>query len=91
MILKIFVLVFGVAVVFWGTVSKNSWGVNLKRLTCPRCIHRIPRGPGLIAVWHMWAGRVTCPNCQTLVDKWGHELMPNERDRKRAQRNLPKN
>jgi hypothetical protein len=88
MLLLIFAAIFCIVLVIWGTVSKNAWGLNFKRLACPRCIHTVPRGTGLAGLWRFFAGRATCPNCHTLVDKWGHELMPNEKDRKRAQRNL---
>lgn len=90
MLLLIFAAILCMVLILWGTVSKNAWGLNLRKLVCPRCIHTVPRGAGLIGAWRFFAGRATCPNCHTLVNKWGREQMPNEKDRKRAQRNQRK-
>jgi hypothetical protein len=90
MLLLICAFILCVVLVVWGTVAQNAWGLNFRKLVCPRCIHTIPRGAGLVYIWRFFAGRAVCPECQTLVDKWGRELLPNEKDRKRAQRHLPK-
>ena len=88
MLLLVALVFFAAVFVIWGTVARNSWGINFKRVVCPRCIHRISRGTGPMAFYRMCAGRSVCPNCQTWVNKWGRELMPSEKDRRRAQRHL---
>ena len=68
------VLTVGVALVAWGTVTKNRWGINLKPNICPRCKAAMPsvRKPqsGRQMLW----GGSTCPECGAETDKWGREL-----------------
>jgi hypothetical protein len=68
-----FLAVFGAALllIVYGTVVKNKWGINLRRVSCPTCGTqmgqlRMPKS-GKQAIWGGW----TCPNCQSEVDKWG--------------------
>ena len=62
------------AIVAWGTIRKNKWGINLKEVHCPRCGKKIPsiRKPAdrQQAIW----GGGTCPKCGCEVDKWGREV-----------------
>jgi hypothetical protein len=57
-----------------GTIVKNRWGVNLRRLSCPNCGAQMPRvrtpASGTEAMW----GGQTCPNCGCQMDKWGRRL-----------------
>lgn len=69
------------AVVLWGTFARNRWGINLGRITCPRCLRPIPNPGGLSGLQQRLFGGGTCSECKTLVDKWGHEIMPGHRDR----------
>ena len=66
-----------IAVVAWGTLTRNRLGVNLGRLACPRCLRSIP-GAGLR---QRVFGGARCAECKTLVNKWGREIMPGHRDR----------
>jgi hypothetical protein len=60
--------------VIHGTIVKNKWGINFRRITCPNCGREMPRirapASGSEALW----GGTTCPNCQCQVDKWGRRL-----------------
>ncbi len=65
---------FGVLLVIYGTVTKNSWGINLDPVFCPRCKTPFPaiRTPRNIRQ-AMWGGG-TCQACGLEVDKWGREV-----------------
>jgi hypothetical protein len=70
------VLAVGLALVIYGTLVKNKWGVNLDSVSCPRC-NTVPpklREPRS-RQQSMWGGW-TCPSCGLDVDKWGRELNP---------------
>ena len=73
-IFPIIVLPIALAIVAWGTIRKNKWGINLKTVYCPRCGEKIPsiRKPTSRqqAIW----GGGTCPKCGCEVDKWGREV-----------------
>jgi hypothetical protein len=72
-------VVFGVlavvaALVLYGTLTKNRWGINVGDLYCPRCKTPPPRGrPPQSVRQEIWGGW-TCPVCGAEVDKWGREL-----------------
>jgi len=75
----LFILMFGllgigIVLVIWGTVAKNRWGINVDRVSCPRCNTPLPqvRKPQNLRQ-AMWGGG-TCPSCGVEVDKWGREL-----------------
>jgi hypothetical protein len=56
------------------TADKSKWGINLRRVHCPRCgtplpMIRRPASPQE-AMWGGW----TCPKCGCKVDKWGREI-----------------
>jgi len=65
------VLGIGAALVAYGTIAKNRWGINLNDVSCldvgsamPKL--RTPRS-GQQALW----GGGTCAVCGAEVDKWG--------------------
>jgi hypothetical protein len=73
-----FLVIFGGAMVLivYGTLVKNKWGINLRRVSCPNCGTamgqlRMPKS-GQQAMW----GGHTCPNCQCEMDKWGRRTTP---------------
>lgn len=77
----------GVAIlVVWGTLARNSWGVNLGRVACPRCLRRIPSPGGVAGLRQKLLGGGQCAECKTLVNKWGREIMPSHKDRLKAQK-----
>ena len=67
-------LVVGFLLVIHGTLAKNKWGINPKRVSCPKCNTAFPqvRKPRSVRQ-RMWGGW-TCPNCGVEVDKWGREI-----------------
>jgi len=72
----VILLLFGVgaALVAYGTLAENRWGINTDPVFCPRCKAPLPklREPGSLrqALWGGW----TCPVCGAGVDKWGREV-----------------
>jgi hypothetical protein len=68
------VLAIAAAVLIWGTIARNRWGVNLCDVSCPRCKTPLPlaRKPKSFRQ-AMWGGGM-CPTCGIEVDKWGREL-----------------
>lgn len=68
-----FILAFGLGVllIVYGTIVKNNWGINLRRVACPGCGAEMGRvrmpNSGKQAMW----GGYTCPTCQCEMDKWG--------------------
>ena len=63
----------GMALVIYGTVAKNRWGINVNPVLCPRChasLSRLRKPQALGQT--MWGGG-TCPACGAEVDKWGRE------------------
>ena len=73
-IVMVSVLALGLVLVSYGTLAKNNWGINLDRVSCPRCKTALPqvRVPRTRreTIWGGW----TCPTCRAEVDKWGREL-----------------
>lgn len=57
-----------------GHALKADWGINLRRVSCPRCHALMPgiRKPasGRQALWGGW----TCEQCGCEMDKWGREV-----------------
>ena len=70
------VLAVGMALVIYGSIAKNKWGINLGQISCPRCNAELPkvRKPRSFQQ-SMWGGW-TCPTCGLEVDKWGREVAP---------------
>jgi hypothetical protein len=67
-------LAVGLVLVIHGTIVKNRWGVNLRRVECPNCGAvmgrvRMPTS-GEQAMW----GGYTCPTCKAELDKWGRRI-----------------
>ena len=63
-------LLVGLILVAFGTVTKNDWGVNLPPVTCPRRntvapAVRVPRSRRQ----RLWGG-CTCEGCGIELDKW---------------------
>jgi hypothetical protein len=53
--------------------SRSKWGINLKKVFCPKCKTEQPRlrkPKGLYEV--LWGGN-TCENCGCKMDKYGNE------------------
>lgn len=71
-------VIFGVlamagAVLLWGTVTKNRWGINLGHVSCSRCNTSLPKTrPPRSLHQRLWGGW-TCPSCGAEIDKWGRE------------------
>jgi len=53
---------------------KGPWGINLSKVSCPRCGARMPRfrrpANDRQALWGGW----TCPECGCEMDKYGVEV-----------------
>jgi hypothetical protein len=69
-------LAVGGALVAYGTIAKNKWGINLSAVSCPRCHSALPklRRPTSLRQ-RLWGGSM-CPACGVEVDKWGREIAP---------------
>ena len=69
-------LAVSVVLVVRGTIVKNRWGVNLRRVQCPNCATVVGRvrmpASGAQAMW----GGYTCPTCKCELDKWGRLITP---------------
>ena len=64
----------GIVLLIYGTVTRNRWGINLRRVTCSRCSTttptvRLPRSLSQ-ALWGGW----TCSSCGCGMDKWGRQV-----------------
>jgi hypothetical protein len=70
------VLLLGILLVGFGTVTKNRWGINLEPVNCPACGSPMPqvRQPKSLrqALW----GGFTCGKCGCEMDKWGRLITP---------------
>jgi len=67
-------LFIGLALIVYGSIAKNDWGVNFDPVKCPRCSSslnyaRAPKSRKQ-ALW----GGYTCPKCGCEIDKWGREM-----------------
>lgn len=64
----------GILLVVHGTIVQNSWGINLRAVTCPCCNRVVPRVRNPRS-WReaLWGGG-TCMNCGCEVDKWGRQI-----------------
>ena len=65
------VLILGVFLVIFGTVTKNRWGINLDPNTCPTCKAGIPRVRKPDSLGQALWGGYTCKVCGSESDKWG--------------------
>jgi hypothetical protein len=67
-------LAVGMALVVFGTLVENKWGINPSQVQCPRrgaALRRL-RTPRSLRQ-RLWGG-YTCPNCAAEVDKWGRKI-----------------
>jgi hypothetical protein len=64
-------LVCGVLLVAFGTVTKNRWGINFTPVNCPTCGSPMPRvGRPESLKQTLWGGGI-CRKCGCEMDKWG--------------------
>jgi len=86
MTIALLVIVFGTIsatmLVIWGTVNRNRWGLHFGKVLCPRCLLPVPPNTNLLR--RLLVGGGTCSQCHSLVDKWGHERMPDHAFKVRA-------
>jgi len=65
------VLLLGIPLVAFGTVTTSQWGINLEPVKWPACGSPIPRvrqpKSWRQALWGGW----TCAKCGCEIDKWG--------------------
>ena len=57
-----------------GTVVKNRWGINLRRVECPNCGAEMPRVRRPTSGKQAMLGGYTCPTCQCEMDQWGRRI-----------------
>jgi hypothetical protein len=73
-IVLLVILALNLVLTIHGTVVKNDWGINVGRVSCPRCATPLPRlhwpRNGRQTLW----GGYSCPHCRCEVDKWGRPL-----------------
>jgi hypothetical protein len=65
------VLLLGVLLVAFGTITKNRWGINAKPVNCPACGFPIPRVRQPKSLRQALWGGGTCEKCGCEMDKWG--------------------
>jgi hypothetical protein len=73
-IVLIVALLIAGALIVYGSIVKNAWGINLRRVSCPNCgaVAPVVRVPGSFNQ-AMWGG-FTCAQCGTHMDKWGRRI-----------------
>jgi hypothetical protein len=69
------VLLLGILLVAFGTVTKNRWGMNLQPVKCPACGSPIPRVRQPKSLKQKLWGDWTCAKCGCEMDKWGRLIM----------------
>ena len=81
----LFVFALAVGGVFEGymiirdTVRREGWfGVNLRRVRCPRCAELMPRFRWPLSFRQGYWGGCTCVKCGCEMDKWGREVRTHE-------------
>ena len=76
LVVTVSVLLVGILLVAFGTVTKNQWGINLEPVNCPACGSPMQhvRQPKSFrqALW----GGGTCGKCGCQMDKWGRLTTP---------------
>jgi hypothetical protein len=60
--------------ILYGTIVKNKWGLNLRRVSCPNCGTEMPRVRAPASITEALWGGLTCPKCKCQMDKWGRRL-----------------
>lgn len=81
LIVVVFVAICAATLAIWGTVNRNRWGLHFGKVLCPRCLLPVPPNTNLL---RRFIGGGTCSQCHSLVDKWGHERMPDHAFKVRA-------
>ena len=72
-------LMIGAGVIAYGTVAKTRWGINLRRVSCPKCGTPMPRVRIPTSTSETLWGGGTCPNCGCRMDKWGRAIADQSR------------
>lgn len=67
-------LAFGGAIVVYGTLVRNRWGINPGEVSCPRCSVKLPRRRKPRSIRQELWGGWTCTGCGSEIDKWGGEM-----------------
>ncbi|MEO7192371.1 MAG: hypothetical protein ABI051_15065 [Vicinamibacterales bacterium] len=62
------------AVMAYGTLARNRFGININSVVCPRCTTHLPRTREPNGLRQKLWGGWTCPVCRAEIDKWGREL-----------------
>ena len=65
------VLLLGILLVAFGTITRNRWGINAKPVNCPACAAPIPRVRQPKSLKQTVWGGGTCEKCGCEMDKWG--------------------
>jgi hypothetical protein len=65
------VLLLGILLVVFGTVTKNRWGINTKPVNCPACGSPMPRVRQTKSLRRALWGGGRCGKCGCEMDKWG--------------------
>jgi len=73
-IVVLVVIAIGAVLVVYGTIAKNKWGINLRRVSCPNCGAPAPRVRTPASTQQTLWGGTTCPKCGCEMDKWGRRL-----------------
>jgi len=65
------VLLLGILLVAFGTITKNRWGINLESVNCPACGSSMPKVRRPESLKQALCGGGTCGKCGCEMDKWG--------------------
>ena len=75
-VITAWVILLGVLMVAFGTVTKNGWGINREPVNCPACgcpMLQVRQPKSLRQA--LWGGG-TCGKCGCEMDKWGRLITP---------------
>lgn len=64
-------LLLGILLIVFGTITKNGWGINLEAVNCPACGSPMPRRRQAKTLNQKLWGGWTCEKCGCEMDKWG--------------------
>ena len=70
------VILLGILLVAFGTVTKNGWGINLEPVNCPACGSPMPQVRQPKSLRQAFWGGGTCGKCGREMDKWGRLITP---------------
>ena len=65
------ILLLGILLVAFGTITKNGWGINLEPVNCPTCGSPMPQARQPKSLRQALWGGGTCGKCGCEMDKWG--------------------